>query len=255
MSVGERQRRMALQGAVNFRDLGGYRVGAGRQTAWDRVFRSDSLADLTAADLVLLDSFGLHTLIDFRLPIERQRRPNRLPVNTSLKTVEIGFVPEGTLEMLRHVMLGTLDAAGVERETLQHYRRLPTAHRREYTEMFEHIERAAGQPVLIHCTSGKDRTGFGAAMILSALGVARQTVVQDYALTNQYRRDVGFLFSASTPPAVIDILTSAPPKYLEAAFATIDRDFGSTEAYLERELGLTPERRERLRGWLTEPEE
>ena len=253
MNLDERQRRVALEGAVNFRDLGGYAVDGGRRTRWGRLFRSDSLADLTEADFRLLNALGLDTLIDFRLPLERQRKPNRLPPGAGLRTVEIGFLPEGALDMLRQILMGTLDAAGVERETLRHYRHFPAAHIREYSEMFDHIEAAAGRPVLIHCTSGKDRTGFGAAMILLALGATPAVVLEDYVLTNQYRRNLGFMLSRTTAPDVIDMLTSAQPKYLEAALTAIDEGYGSAAAYLERALGLSPARRARLREALTEP--
>jgi protein-tyrosine phosphatase len=252
MSLDERQRRVALQGAVNFRDLGGYAVAGGRRTRWGRLFRSDSLADLTEADFRLLDALGLDTLIDFRLPLERQRKPNRLPPGTRLRTVEIGFLPEGALDMLRQVFMGTLDAAGVERETLRHYQHFPAAHVREYREMFDRIEAAEGRPVLIHCTSGKDRTGFGAAMILFALGAERQVVLEDYILTNQYRRDLSFLLARNTPPAVIEMLTAAQPKYLQAALDAIEAAHGSVAAYLEQTLALTAARQARLRELLTE---
>ncbi|MGP0061261.1 MAG: tyrosine-protein phosphatase [Beijerinckiaceae bacterium] len=246
------QRRLALQGAVNFRDLGGYRVGAGLQTRWGKLWRSDSLADLTEADFRLLEPLGLSTLIDFRLPIERERKPNRLPPGAAIETVEIGFVPEGTLEMLRGVLEGRLDAAGAERALVRHYQHLPVAHNREYAQMFERVEAAGGRPVLIHCTSGKDRTGYGAALILLALGASRELVLEDYALTNLYRRDIGFLFSPQTPRDVIDVLSSAQPKFLEAALSKIDEIHGSVDAYLEEALCLTDARRERLRELLTE---
>lgn len=250
-----RQRRLPLEGAVNFRDLGGYAVGEGRRTRWGRIWRSDSLADLTEADQEQVRALELHTLIDFRLPLERTRKPNRLPPGAAIGVVEIGFVPEGTLEMLRAVLAGQADAAEVERGVLHHYRTLPVAHHREYATMFDHIEHAEGRPVLIHCTSGKDRTGYGAALILLALGAARETVLEDYALTNQYRRDISFLFSPATPRAAAEMLMRAQPQYLEAALAVIDAEFGSVDTYLERALGLTPARRERLRALLTDAAE
>ena len=246
-------RRLPLQGAANFRDLGGYDAGGGRQTRWRVLFRSDSLADLTDADHTVLESLGLYTLIDFRLPLERQRKPNRLPPNTSTRTVEISFMPDGALEMVRAVIGNRIDAAGVERETLRHYRTIPAAHRREYAQMFHRIEDAAGRPLLIHCTSGKDRTGFGAALILLALGASRATVLEDYALTNQYRRDLSFMLSRTTPPEVVRMLTAAQPKYLDAALDAIDAEFGSADAYLEKGLGLSGARREKLRDLLTGP--
>lgn len=248
----ERQRRLALQGAVNFRDLGGYDVGQGRRTRWGKVWRSDSLAELTEADFAVLEPLGLEVLIDFRLPVERARKPNRLPPGTGIETVEIGFMPEGAFDMLDEVFRGALDAAGIEREVLRFYRMYPVAHDHEYAQMFERLERAEGRPVLIHCTSGKDRTGYGAALILLALGASREVVLEDYALTNQYRRDLAFLFSDSTPREVVEMLTAAQPKYLQAAFEVIDATYGSVGAYLERALGLTEARRARLREWLTE---
>jgi protein-tyrosine phosphatase len=251
----ERQRRLDLQGAVNFRDLGGYAIDRGRRTRWGVLWRSDSLSDLTDTDLLRVAELGLHALIDFRLPLERARRPNRLPPGGPLTTVELGFIPDGTLDLLRRVFQGTADQAAIEQAVLRHYRAFPHAHTREYGAMFDHIERAAGKPVLIHCTSGKDRTGFGAALILLALGASRETILADYALTNLYRRDVGFLFSPGTPPEVVRMLTAAPPKYLAAALDVIEATHGSAEAYLEAAYGLGPARRARLREALTEEDE
>ncbi len=248
----ELERRLALEGAVNFRDLGGYDVGSGRQTSWRKIWRSDSLADLTEADLLILEPLDLHMLIDFRLPIERQRKPNRLPPGATTETVEIGFVPEGTMEMLQGVFMGKIDAAGVEHALVRHYELLPVAHSSEYAQMFAHIEAAEGRPLLIHCASGKDRTGYGAALILLALGASREVVLEDYALTDRYRRDLTSMFPPQTSRDAIDMLMSAKPQFLEAAFAVIDRTYGSIDAYLERELSLTAARREHLRDLLTQ---
>jgi protein-tyrosine phosphatase len=80
----DERRRVRFEGAVNFRDLGGYRAGAGRQTRWGRVYRADNLAGLTEADVVRLAELGLKTLIDFRLPLERVASPDRLPAGLSM---------------------------------------------------------------------------------------------------------------------------------------------------------------------------
>ena len=248
----ERQRRLALEGAANFRDLGGYSVGEGRRTRWGKLWRSDSLADLTQADLDLLEKLGLSMLIDFRLPIERERKPNRLPPAAVIETVEIGFVPEGTIEMLQAVAQGTLDVAAAERALTRNYELFPIAHRREYAQMFERIEAAEGRPLLIHCTSGKDRTGFAAALVLFALGASREVVLEDYALSDLYRRDLVSFFLPHTPRDLIDVLMSAPPRFLEASLAVIDDAYGSMDAYLEQALSLTEPRRAKLREYLTE---
>lgn len=118
--------------------------------------------------------------------------------------------------------------------------------------MLDRIDRADGRPPLIHRTSGKDRTGFGAALILLALGAACEVVPRDRALTNQYWHDVSFLFSPPDAAGGGGRADRGAPKYLEAALERIDRSFASMDDYLERALGLTEARRTRLRAVLTQ---
>jgi protein-tyrosine phosphatase len=245
-------RRLSFDGAVNFRDLGGYDAGQGRCTCWRRIFRSDSLAELTEADWIRLTALNLSAVIDFRVPEERQRHPNRLPPDAGFRTIEIGFWPEGVAETLTALREGIIDVARIERDTLNQYRRYPVEHEAEYRLMLETVEEAAGRPLLIHCVSGKDRTGFGAAIILMALGVSRTLILEDYVLTNSYRRDISHLMPPRTAPAIARAFTDANPRYLEAAFAAIDRKYGSADAYLEKGLGFDDRRRMKLRALLTE---
>ena len=247
------QRRVPLQGAVNFRDLGGYPVGDGRRTRWGRLFRSDSLGALTEEDLALVAALDLYRVVDFRLPHERELHPNRLPVGAGPKVTEIGFWPDGVPEMLKALRELRIDAAGIERAVTGHYRRYAVHHRAEYRRMLEAVEEAAGRPMLIHCVSGKDRTGFGAAVILMALGASRSVIVEDYLLTNAHRRDIGHLMPPGTPASVAEVFTAAKPAYIEAAFESIESAFGDVDTYLPRGLGFDAERRRRLRDQLTEP--
>jgi protein-tyrosine phosphatase len=246
------ERRLPFEGARNLRDLGGYPVAAGGSVRWKVLYRSDSLAELTPADLETLTMLNLHTLIDFRTEAERKIRPNRLPPGLPLNVVEIGFLAAGGHEMLRNAALGLIDEHDVQAILMAHYQSFPVAHNPEYRQLIAHIERAVGRPVLFHCTSGKDRTGFGAAVILLALGARREAVLEDYVLTNHYKRDIQHLLSAKTSPAVAEALMSAEPRYLRASFKAIDEHYGSDDAYLERGLGLGAERREKLRTFLTE---
>lgn len=246
------ERRLPFDGAVNFRDLGGYDVGQGRRTRWHCLYRSDSLAGLSQGDLTRLAALNLHSLIDFRVPQERQSHPNRLPANHSMRMVEIGFWPEGVVDMLSALRARTIDAASVERAVMSHYRRYPFHHKAEYRQMLEVIEEAAGRPMLFHCVSGKDRTGFGAAVILMALGATPTVILEDYLLTNSYRRDIGHLMPPGTPVSVAQTFTAANALYLEAAFSAIKQTYGSVDAYLEQGLGFDDKRRANLRDLLTE---
>ncbi len=245
------RRRIELEGAVNFRDLGGYPAEGGRTVRWRTIYRSDSLSDLTDSDVSGLRQLGINTLCDFRLSEESERKPNRLPNGHRINVVRLRFVPEGTLDMLAAINRGQYGPADVEREVLIHYKKFVNDHAFEYRRVFEIILAKDSLPLLMHCTSGKDRTGFAAAAVLLAVGVAREIIVSDYALTNDYRRDIGHLFSNAVSKQTLDVLTSANPRYIEAALDEIDARFGTTEAWLES-LGVSPSRRARLRDLLTE---
>jgi protein-tyrosine phosphatase len=247
-----RQRRLDFEGAVNFRDLGGYPAAPGRRTRWRRLYRADSLADLTPSDLERLAALGVATLIDFRLDEERLLKPNRLPAGGAIQSIELGFVPEGTLQMLRLVKSGAIEPAEIERRVIAQYRLFCVDHHREYRRMFEVAAKGGNYPLLIHCTSGKDRTGYGVALLLQAVGVPRAVVIDDYALTNKYPRAVPQLFGSRTPEAVAHILVAAQSKYLEAALDEIGRVHGSLDAYLERALGVDDASRAKLIEFLTE---
>jgi len=245
------QRRIELEGAVNFRDLGGYPAEGGRTMRWRTIYRSDSLSDLTDSDVCGFRQLGINTLCDFRLSEESERKPNRLPSGHRINVVPLRFVPEGTLDMLSAIDRGQYGPADVEREVLIHYRKFVNEHASEYRRVFEVILSKDSLPLLMHCTSGKDRTGFAAAAVLLAVGVPREIIVEDYAMTNDFRRDIRHLFSNAVSKPTIDALTSANPRYIEAALDEIGARFGTTEAWLQS-LGVTPSRRARLRDLLTE---
>lgn len=245
-------RRIKFEGAINFRDLGGYPAAGGRRTRWRRLFRSDSLADLTQTDLEQLADLGLHGLVDFRTENERMLKPNRLPEGACIRVLELGFLPIGTLEMLEEVRAGTISVQELERRVVSQYRRFGIDHVEEFRQAIAFATEADNYPLLIHCTSGKDRTGFASALLLLAVGVPRDVIIQDYDLTNLYRRDVSYLFGPKTKKDVISLLLSARAHYLEAALQEIERVYGSFEAYLTRALEVDGFKRARLLELLTD---
>jgi protein-tyrosine phosphatase len=245
------ERRVPLEGAVNFRDLGGYPAAGGRMVRWRTIYRSDSLADLTDGDLLQLHALGIRTLCDFRLAGEAARKPNRLPGGNDIRQLSIGFLPTGTLEMLSSINSGEYGPADIEREVLIHYRKFVYDHGGEYRTLFNLLLDTTNLPLLMHCTSGKDRTGFGSAAVLAALGVPRDIIIADYALTNQYRRNIAHLFSGDMPADVIHVLTSANPRYIETALDEMDAAFGSPSGWLDS-IGIDAPARVTLLRNLTE---
>jgi protein-tyrosine phosphatase len=247
---GPNPRRLPLAGAVNFRDLGGYITDDGRRVRWGKLFRSDVLADLTDADVEILARTGLRTICDLRGESERAQKPNRLLQGAPVEH-PIGFMPHRGEELLTATRAGTIPVAEIETRVREIYRRFVTDQTGTYSRLLELI-RADTLPLLFHCTSGRDRSGFAAAVVLLVLGVPRRTIAEDYGLSNQYRRDLTFQIGGAVEAAVMAALTRAHPDYLAEAFAAIDTGWGSDAQYLQRGLGLTPKRRSELRELLLE---
>jgi protein-tyrosine phosphatase len=245
--------RIHFTGAVNFRDIGGYDAGPGRRVRSGLVFRSDNLSGLTEDDLERFDALGIRTVVDFRVAIERNHKPNRFPAGSEIRVVDLGFIPSGGVAMLQGIASGALDADDVIALVVAQYRSFVIDNREVYKRALATVLEADNLPVLMHCTSGKDRTGFAIALVLAALGTSRETIVRDYVYSNEHRHDISNLFSEATRPGVRDVLSSVRSEYIEAAFAQIDESYGSVDAYLTQALGIDDAMRAHLIETLTEP--
>jgi protein-tyrosine phosphatase len=236
---------LALEGASNVRDLGGYPVSDGRRVRFGRVFRSAGLSRLTAADVAALHGAGVRVVCDLRGEAERTHAPSALPgVTTHALSIEPSLGAS-----LRDIA-ARREATGEDVMVLM--RRAYTAYALEwahqYRAMFSLLV-ADETPLLFHCTAGKDRTGFGAALLLTALGVEWDLVREDYLATNRHWRGDSTL-AESLPPAVADVLLKVHPELLDCAFAAIDEAHGSFDAYLAGPIGVDDAARGRLRDRL-----
>ncbi len=243
----ELPRPLALEGASNVRDLGGWPIASGGRVAFGRVFRSAALSRLTDADRVTLARLGLRTVCDLRGNRERERAPSLLH---GLDWLRVEALPiEPTVGGSLTEILETREATGEDVMAL--LRRAYHAYAFEcgarYAAMFALILDGADRlPLLFHCSAGKDRTGFGAALILAALDVPWARIVEDYLATNRLWRSDPEL-ARELPPAVAEKLLGVHAELLEETFATIRREFATMDRYFEVVLGLTAERRQRLR--------
>jgi protein-tyrosine phosphatase len=227
-------RHLNLAGASNFRDLGGYATREGRTVRWRQIFRSNHLAHLTDDDAAILRSLGVKSAFDFRGSVERAEAlcgmsditVHSLPVEPTVVAALRAIAASGTPLSAEH-------AVEVMRDSYRSYVQQNTP---RFRTLFAHLleDRA---PLVIHCTAGKDRTGFACALILHTLGVPDEVISEDYLLTNQfYRRDPNS--SSDLPDHVKQVLGSVQPAFLGAAFEAIDADYGSLEAYLSDGIGL-----------------
>lgn len=243
-----RSRRLPLQGAVNCRDLGGYLATDGRSLRWGLLYRSDSLAELTHTDLAQLASLGLRTVCDLRGEPERLHKPSR-PLHAGTTMHTIGFMPHQGDELLADTREGRIGIDEIERRVCEIYRRFVTGQTDTYAHLLRLLTRER-LPLLFHCTSGRDRTGFASAVVLMALGVPRATIAEDYALSNRYRRDLTFQIGAAVSAEVMATLTQAHPDYLAAAFAAIDQHYGGDTDYLRTALDLSAAQQQQLQDLL-----
>ncbi|PWI41587.1 tyrosine-protein phosphatase [Streptomyces sp. ICBB 8177] len=255
-----------LTGVRNFRDVGGLATTDGRRVARGRLYRSGHLAHATEQDAACLSALGLHTILDFRnssdialegpdVSLDGVRNLN-MPLSDPAAGADFWLsVREGDLETL-HAALG--DGRG-ERRMIGAYRSLVLERTAEHGRMLELIADSAAVPVLLHCAAGKDRAGTSMAIILLALGVRRDEIEADYLLSNdahrRYRVQRAAHAEPATTPEVMALLSplfEARIEYLTAAFDTIEERWGSADRYLADGLGLSDERRERLRALLLE---
>jgi len=234
-------RSLRLHGASNFRDLGGYPAEGGA-VRWRQLFRSDHLAQLTDDDRARLSSLGLERVIDFRGHAERAAAPNALP---GVEQVALSIEPLVGQRLQELLARGQrIDAAAAASLMKELYRALVNDQSTRYAEFFAHLLDSRG-PVAFHCTAGKDRTGLAAALILLALGVPRELVMQDYLLTNNLFRPPP-LPSDPDMAAAAAVIWRVEQGVLEEALAAIDADHGSIERYLVQRLGLGAAARKRL---------
>lgn len=257
-------KRIELEALPNTRDLGGLKACGGRTVAPRRLIRSGELSPGTAADIKTLTcEYGLKTIVDLRSPLEREGRPD--PEIPGVSYVSLPVLDERTLGMTRE------DGDVTERQSLRDmlyspgfdaaaymtgtYRALITSERslarykRFFGVLLSHEEGA----LLWHCSAGKDRAGVAAAFILTALGVPREAVIEDYMSTNTFLRDDAPKKARElgiTEPHILHKLRTVfgvSEAYILAVFDYMERTCGSAEGFLQERLGIGQEERELLR--------
>lgn len=223
----QHDRLIPLEGAYNFRDLGGYPAENGKRVKWGKVFRSDDLDKLTSKDLDYLASLPLKTNIDFRSEEERKAAPDKNPVSVK-KYITLTISPGNIMDMQK------IKGGQAEQFMIDVNKLLVRDYQKSFTEFFEILMDTANAPLLFHCSAGKDRTGFAAALFLSSLGVDREIIMQDYLLSAQ---NVAQKYApmVKAHPEFAAFMT-VKPEYLQAAFDVIDQEYGGMENYLSKHL-------------------
>ena len=236
---------MRLASSSNFRPVGDAVTGQSLRN----LYRSAHLGALDAGDAAAIRALGVARVLDFRGVNER------LAAACSLPDAVVHSLPiEPTIvQKLSDVLAAgqPLSAADVTAHMQDTYRGFVRHHTPRFAEFFAHLLES-DQPTVFHCTAGKDRTGFAAALLLKAVGASDEEVMHDYLLTNErlvLPREPRMGLSREA----MMVLWRVQPGFLRAAFDEVEHLHGSLEAYFRDGLALGPEGRERLRALYRAP--
>ena len=251
-------RLLPLEGGRNFRDIGGYETEDGRTVKWGHVYRSGRMSGLTDNDYDYLSDLGITTICDFRDSDERLEDPTVWAAGDIDYQVFTDAPDSDPSENPMFTALLDPDATpeDVKLSMAEGYWEIAVGEAEGYTKMFDDL--ANGRiPLAFNCSAGKDRAGTAAALILTALGVPRETIVYDYSLSDDYvdymaeflgadaraaaaedpDSPYGFLFQL--PPEKVAPLMASHPLYIESTFAELDNRYGSTLAFIQTELDVS----------------
>lgn len=239
----------------NLRDLGDWQTADGRAVTPGRLFRTADFSGLTADDADLFHALGVRTLYDLRSAAERDAAPD--PVFDGVTNVALDVladsataVPADLAEVFSdpsavteiNQRLGGDEAVQAVIGTYRDMVSLPSAHT-AYRRFFAGLAGVDHTPAAFHCTAGKDRTGWAAAVLLSLLGVPRDDVFAEYLLTNErflpaMAPIVDRFAQAGGDPDLLTPILGVREEYLAAAFDEVRERYGSMEGYLTGGLGL-----------------
>jgi protein-tyrosine phosphatase len=230
---------IAVPGASNFRDFGGCITGSGRAVIAGRLYRSAHLGGVGAEGARRLAELGIATIIDLRGKAERANSPHAFAAEPDIRIVSAPIEPASSPRIRALLVEGRAGGPEIRDIMIATYRRFAGEEAPQFGRALAALAQSCDAPLVVHCTAGKDRTGFLVAIVQSLLGVPEAAIFAGYEATN--RAWDRTLSAATVPlplePAARDALLAADPAYLEAAFAAIAGRHGSVADFARAALG------------------
>ncbi|MHC5354437.1 tyrosine-protein phosphatase [Myroides sp. LJL115] len=232
-----------LESQPNFRDLGGYVNQKNKKIKTGLIFRSGQLDNLTSKDIQTLNDINLHTNVDFRSEQEIANKKNELPISIT-EVVELCINPGNlSFDNLQQI-ISQGNAKAADQFLMSINQQLVLDNQAQYRAFFELLQYDHSMPMVFNCTAGKDRTGFAAALFLSAMDVNRELIYNDYLQTNKRVqttiKSIIEEHNLKQPDQIQTIinLMSVKKGYLQCAFDTITQHYTSIENYLHTILNV-----------------
>ena len=253
----EEFRKLSMDGSYNTRELGGYKTTDGKSVKWGVLFRSDKLSDISLEDQKYLKNLGIQRIVDFRSKAEKTEDPDKIP--DGMTYIEMPIEVDGAMrtkieailkgEINRNVKDFLIEA---NEEFIKNYSHI-------YSKFLKDLAKEQ-KPTMFHCTAGKDRAGFAAAITLIAIGVSKEDAINDYMKTNEYTAEridemiskIELMSLYQTDGELLRPLLGVEREYLEAAFKTAENEYGSIENYIRSGLNISEKEIQQLRSFLLE---
>ena len=253
----EEFRKLSMDGSYNTRELGGYKTTDGKSVKWGVLFRSDKLSDISLEDQKYLKNLGIQRIVDFRSKAEKTEDPDKIPDGVAY--IEMPIEVDGAMrtkieailkgEINRNVKDFLIEA---NEEFIKNYSHI-------YSKFLKDLAKEQ-KPTMFHCTAGKDRAGFAAAITLIAIGVSKEDAINDYMKTNEYTAEridemiskIELMSLYQTDGELLRPLLGVEREYLEAAFKAAENEYGSIENYIRSGLNISEKEIQQLRSFLLE---
>lgn len=224
-----------LPDTPNFRDLGGIATRPGTRIRTGLFFRSPALHDLSTRDTQALMELDPAAIIDFRGAEEAAAHATELPNTLAGRRISLPVEPRVAGHLRAALAKRALTVEVAEMLMGDAYRGYVEDHITTFEAFLRTLQNCAGRPVVFHCTAGKDRTGFAAALVLGTLGADREAIEADYLRTNGLwapRRELVALVPRPARPAVFGVQSA----YLDAALLPLEQRYGSIAAFAEKAM-------------------
>lgn len=252
---------LGIASVPNLRDAGGYATGDGKTVRRGLVYRSNQLAPISEADMAKLAALGLRNDFDLRTAEERTAVPDQLPPDVWNVWLNVladasDSSPAKIEALLRHPKeanekLGDGKIDALFEKGYREFVTLPSA-RTNFRELFVYLSSPSQLPSLYHCTTGKDRTGWASAALLTLLGVPREEVMEDFLKSNvyilpHYAKEIDAFTAAGGEKEIVEAILGVKPSYLNSAFDQMEKSFGSIEDYFAKGLGIDADGQQALK--------
>ena len=235
------EREIEFEGIVNFRDLGGIINQDGKKIKWGKLYRSAKLDEVTYNDSLKFSNLGISKIVDFRTNGERIEAPDFM--FSGVENIHLPMGDDNWSQNDFSTLISELSVDSLEYFMLDLYSKIPIKFSDSYKSFFSLLKNE-DQPILYHCTAGKDRTGIASSLILYMLDIDMKTIQKEYELSNYYRKEENLKYEKmlaeyGISPEKTKIMMELKPSYITAIFDTISEKYGSLDNYLEKQLNVS----------------